>query len=185
MTSNNNKTLLTAAAAIAMAMFGAGCVAEVPQDEETASGTDALTTNEHTAYTFFVGKGLKHYQAAGIVGNLIQESSVNPGAVQFGGGPGRGIAQWSVGGRWDADHDDNAHWFASNHKENMWSLSSQLQFVWYELETFPGYGLHELKSSSNVTQATIAFQDRFEGCGQCDQSKRISYAEQVLKAYGP
>ena len=63
-------------------------------------------------------------------------------------------------------------------------LGVRLEFVWYELTTFSGYGLSALKASSNITSATITFQDRFEGCGQCDQSKRIAYAEQVLKAFG-
>jgi hypothetical protein len=105
--------------------------------------------------------------------------------VEFGGGPGRGIAQWSVGGRWDTEHHDNVHWYAASKGKSIHSLNLQLEFVWYELETFSGYGLHELKSASNITSATIAFQDRYEGCGECDQSKRISYAKQVLNAYGP
>jgi hypothetical protein len=179
------KRFLTAAAALAIAAAAIGCgSADEATTEDTSSNGDALTGNDKTAYEFFHARGLKNYQAAAIVGNLIQESSVNPHAIQFGGGPGRGIAQWSVGGRWDADHDDNAHWYAAKEGESVWSLDLQLKFVWYELETFSGYGLHELKSSSNVVQATVDFQDRFEGCGQCDQSKRISYAEQVLKAYG-
>jgi hypothetical protein len=182
----NQKTLFAAAAILALGVAATGCVAGSPDDtaEETATNTDPLTSNEKAAYEFFVGKGLKNYQAAGIVGNLIQESSVSPTVSEYGGGPGRGIAQWSAGGRWDTDHDDNARWYASKEGESVYSLNLQLQFVWYELTTFSGYGLSELRSSSNVSQATVAFQDRFEGCGTCDQSNRISYAEQVLKAYG-
>jgi hypothetical protein len=30
----------------------------------------------------------------------------------------------------------------------------------------------------------VAFEDDFEGCSQCDEAQRISYAEDVLKAYG-
>jgi hypothetical protein len=156
-----------------------------PQGEDvvTAEGEEALTANEKTAYDFFVGKGLSKAQAAGIVGNLIQESNVLPGSVQS-GGPGRGIAQWSVGGRWNASHNDNVQWYASTHGASATSLTLQLEFIWYELQTFSGYGLSKLRAASNVTQATIVFQDDFEGCGQCEQSTRIKYAEQVLAAYG-
>ncbi|MFX5562785.1 phage tail tip lysozyme, partial [Acinetobacter baumannii] len=84
-------------------------------------------------------KGLKNYQAAGIVGNLIQESSVNPNSIEYGGGPGRGIAQWSGGGRWDSSHNDNMVWYASQHGLSPWSLTAQLDFIWYELTTFGGY----------------------------------------------
>src|ERR1051325_10039043 len=107
-----------------------------------AEGEHVLATafaNDQTAYNFFVGKGLTNVQAAGIVGNLDQESGVNPNAVQYGGGPGRGIAQWSVGGRWDTSYHANAVWFAGQRGESVWSLNLQLEFIWYELTTF-GYG---------------------------------------------
>ena len=171
--------LLTAAAASI-----SGCAA--PTSSGEVDGTEessALTTGEKTAYEFFVARGLTNYQAAGIVGNLIQESNVNPDSVQY-GGPGRGIAQWSEGGRWNADGHDNAEWYASTRGESVDSLNLQLEFVWYELTTFGGYGLSQLKSSPNLTDATIAFQDRFEGCGECDESNRIRYAQEVLTEYG-
>ncbi|HEY1695290.1 MAG TPA: phage tail tip lysozyme [Polyangiaceae bacterium] len=144
---------------------------------------DTAFANDQTAYDYFVGKGLTNFQAAGIVGNLDQESGVNPGSVQA-GGPGRGIAQWSVGGRWDTDSNDNCVAYASKEGLSDTSLTLQLDFIWYELTTFSGYGLASLKASTNVTDATVAFETDFEGCGTCDQSTRISYAESVLSAYG-
>jgi len=177
---------LALTAILAMGLSALGCVANAGDDgaEDPASGSEALTSNEKTAYEFFVGKGLKKYQAAAIVGNLIQESDVEPTAVEYGGGPGRGIAQWSVGGRWDHEYHDNVNWYAAKEGKSIHSLNLQLEFVWYELETFSSYGLHDLKSASTISSATIAFEDHFEGCGECDQSKRIAYAEDVLKAYG-
>ncbi len=97
---------------------------EVASEPVQALNAAALSTDEHTAYTFFVGKGLTPVQAAGIVGNLIQESNVEAGAVQP-GGPGRGIAQWSVGGRWDTSKSDNVVWYAG--KEGLASSSLTLQ----------------------------------------------------------
>ncbi|HEX8790604.1 MAG TPA: phage tail tip lysozyme [Polyangiaceae bacterium] len=142
-----------------------------------------LFTNDKACYDYFVGKGLKNFQAAGIVGNLDQESGTDPTAVQQ-GGPGRGIAQWSVGGRWDTDSGDNAVAYANQQGQNVWSLNLQLDFIWYELTNFSGYGLAALKASTDVSSATIAFETDFEGCGTCDQSTRISYAQAVLNAYG-
>jgi len=184
-------------AALSFAMFGmtsalmavgSGCaspVGDAPGDDENAvsAGEQALTSNEKAAYDFFVNKGLSKAQAAGIVGNLIQESNVLPGSVQP-GGPGRGIAQWSVGGRWNTSHDDNVAWYVSTHGGSTGSLATQLDFIWYELETFSGYGLASLRAASTVTAATLVFEKDFEGCGQCEQSTRINYAEQVLSAYG-
>ena len=163
-----------------------GCAsAPEPGDDEHAvsSGEQALTSNEKAAYDFFVAKGLSKVQSAGIVGNLIQESNVLPGSVQP-GGPGRGIAQWSVGGRWNASHNDNLVSYASMHGLSTGSLTTQLDFIWYELETFSGYGLSKLRASTSISSATVVFQQDFEGCGQCEQSTRISYAQQVLSAYG-
>src|SRR5678816_3004847 len=91
------------------AIFVSGCAGSV--DDEGLS-EEALSSSEHTAFNFFVSKGLTRVQAAGVVGNLIQESNVIPTAVQYGGGPGRGIAQWSVGGRWDSSYHDNMTWYA-------------------------------------------------------------------------
>lgn len=152
-------------------------------DGDVTTTDEDLSNTEATAFHFFVNKGLTKFQSAGIVGNLIQESSVIPTAKEFGGGPGRGIAQWSVGGRWDTSHHDNMVWFAQQHGLSRWSLKAQLEFVWYELDTVGGYGLHALRTSNNVTEATIAFEKDFEGCGTCDQSKRIAYAKQVLNSF--
>jgi Phage tail lysozyme len=189
-TSPRTKTLklqlLALATLASAAAFASGCSVESPDgsDEDSATNGEALSSNEKAAYEFFVGKGLKNYEAAGIVGNLIQESSVSPTVKEYGGGPGRGIAQWSAGGRWDHDSHDNVEWYAGQHGQSATSLNLQLEFVWYELQTFSGYGLSELRGSSNVSSATVVFQDRFEGCGTCDQSNRIAYAKQVLSAYG-
>jgi hypothetical protein len=167
----------------------AACTADVDVIvPEPQGGPDktamALSTNEHTAYTYFVNKGLTPVQAAGIVGNLMQESSVVPTSVEYGGGPGRGIAQWSVGGRWDRSSGDNMTSYAANHGVSRTSLTAQLDFIWFELTNFSGYGLSRLRSATSVTSATLAFMSDYEICGTCASSKRISYANQVLAAWG-
>ncbi len=159
--------------------LGCGASASEPVGQSEA----ALTANDKTAFDYFVGKGLTNFQAAGIVGNLDQESNMDPTAVQS-GGPGRGIAQWSAGGRWDTDSNDNVLWYATKQGEASSSLQLQLEFIWYELQTFSGYGLTALKATTNVTDATIAFETDFEGCGTCNQSQRIAYAQAALTAYG-
>ena len=170
---------------VTLSTLGAGCASKTDSDDEepVESGEQALTSNERTAFQFFVNKGLTKTQAAGVIGNLMQESNVMPGAVEP-GGAGRGIAQWSAGGRWNADHDDNVFWYASTHGGTAGSLTTQLDFIWYELETFPGYGLGRLRASNTITSATLAFQTDFEACGKCEQSTRIRYAENALSEYG-
>jgi MYXO-CTERM domain-containing protein len=166
-----------------LALSVPGCSGAGPGENVGATSSAITFANDQPAFDYFLGKGLTSFQAAGIVGNLDQESGVDPTAVE-GGGPGRGIAQWSVGGRWDTDANDNATWYASMQGQTLLSLQLQLDFIWYELTTFPGYGLAALKQTTNVTDATVVFETDFEGCGTCDQSTRIMYAENVLSAFG-
>ncbi|HEY0250914.1 MAG TPA: phage tail tip lysozyme [Kofleriaceae bacterium] len=160
-----------------------GCVDQV-DPTETSDTEQAATTafaNDKPAFDFFVGKGLTPFQAAGIVGNLDQESGVNPNSVQS-GGPGRGIAQWSVGGRWDSSNP-NVTSYATSQNMSRLSLNLQLEFIWYEF-THVGYGFDALKATTNVTDATVTFMAKYEICGNCIQTQRVSYAKAVLAAYG-
>ena len=110
-------------------------------DSEANGSVKAAEGSSHNqiAFDYFLGKGLKGFQVAGIIGNLDQESSMSP-TIQQPGGPGMGIAQWSEGGRWDTDRNDNVVAFAAAHDQSPTSLSLQLDFIWYELTTFPGFG---------------------------------------------
>src|SRR4051812_50224709 len=82
---------LVVALLFVLACSGSGAPGDAPADW-------VLFTNDKAAFDYFVGKGLTNFQAAGIVGNLDQESGMSPSARQS-GGPGRGIAQWSLRGR--------------------------------------------------------------------------------------
>ncbi|MEU7999513.1 phage tail tip lysozyme, partial [Micromonospora sp. NPDC049060] len=147
-------------------------------------GTDPAfaAINSRVAWDFFIAKGLTAVQAAGVLGNLAQESNIDP-LAQEPGGPGRGIAQWSAGGRWDATPNANATWYAASTGQSVWSLRAQLEFIWWELTNIPAYGLAELKGAATIAAATIVFQNRFERCGTCHQATRISYATNYYNQY--
>jgi MYXO-CTERM domain-containing protein len=161
----------------------AGCVGEPVDESSTEQEATTAFANDKAAFDFFIAKGLTPAQAAGIVGNLDQESGVDPTIAQYGGGPGRGIAQWSTGGRWDTSHNDNVIWYAGTQGESATSLKLQLEFIWYELTNI-GYGYTHLRGTTNVTDATLAFMSDYEICGTCASSQRIAYANNVLAAYG-
>jgi hypothetical protein len=161
----------------------AGCSGSGGEGDVGSTSSAITSSNNETAFVFFVQKGLSKDQAAGIVGNLDQESSMSPTVSQYGGGPGRGIAQWSAGGRWDHDDKDNVLWYASIKGQSPYSLDLQLDFIWYELTTFSSYGLEVLRNSTNITEATIAFERSFEGCGECDEANRLDYAAAAYSAY--
>jgi len=168
---------------LGLAVALAACATDPGDDGDTSTAEQDLSSSQRAAFHYFVGKGLTKRQSAGIVGNLIQESSVIPTAVQFGGGPGRGIAQWSVGGRWDHSFHDNNVWYANAHGTSRWSLNTQLGFIWYELHSVGGYGLSALRNTTTIRGATLVFMRDFEICGTCDSTRRVEYARQVYNAY--
>src|SRR6185295_3754315 len=178
----SRKLTIQTVALLAMSACGEGAPEDLDEQlggQDSASRVESLlNANGVTACKYFVAKGLKNYQAAGIVGNLMQESNVNPNAVQS-GGPGRGIAQWSVGGRWDTSAGDNAVAYASQHGMALGALNTQLNFIWFELTTFSGYGLAQLRGANTVTAAVTAFQNKYEICGQCESQNRINFANQA------
>jgi hypothetical protein len=151
----------------------------------TVSPATINRTNEQTAFNYFVNRGMTKIRAAGVIGNLDQESGMDPTIQQYGGGPGRGIAQWSVGGRWDTYSQDNVVWYAANKDGGLsrWSLQAQLDFIWYELHTFSYYGFAQLHDATTIDQAVIAFQNGYEGCGDCNTAARESYAHDAYNRY--
>ena len=180
---HNALRLLSFAAVAAVTALASGCSGSGEADPADTTGSDLVSANEKTAFDYFVGKGLTEIQAAAVVGNLQQESSVNPGSVQP-GGPGRGIAQWSNGERWNVNKEDNVAWYAMQQGDSVHSLNLQLDFIWFELQTFSAYGLESLQKATTINAATYAFQKDFEACGACNGTRRVAYAKAVLAAYG-
>ncbi len=179
----SSKRLL--AGAVVLPLLFAACLPSSTDSNDSANqmNNPVESANDQAAFDYFVSKGLTDDQAAGIVGNLDQESGMSPTIAQSGGGPGRGIAQWSVGGRWDTSKDDNVTWYAAQQGASADSLDLQLDFIWYELTTF-GYGYSELRAATTVSEAVTAFQDYYEICGTCVSSNRLAYAEAALAAFG-
>jgi len=162
----------------------AACTTELDPDVSEASAESIIRANEKIAFDFFVAKGLTPAQSAGIIGNLDVESFMDPTINQGGGGPGRGIAQWSTGGRWDHDAGDNVVAYAAQQGASASSLNLQLKFVWFELTTFSRFGLAALRAATTVAQAEIPFEAKFEGCGACNRALRRSLGEDALARYG-
>lgn len=138
----------------------------------------AAKSNAEVAFDFFRHRGLSKAAAAGIVGNLVQESNVNPRSSQA-GGPGRGIAQWSSPGRWDSLTK-----YARERHTSPQALNTQLWFIWHELTANPAFGLKELRAARTVPAATRVFEKKYEICGDCAESNRIAQAQTTLRNYG-
>lgn len=179
-----------AAVMMGLVAIAPGCVQQAAPEGQRAAATTMPKTafkNDKTAYDYFRTQGFTNFQAAGAVGNLDQESGLDPTISQNGGGVGRGIAQWSTGGRWDTADGDNLLAFAAQENKSPYDLGVQLDFIMFELRTFPDYGLTKLLNSTTLADATTDFELDFEGCGipdECDADARQNYAQDIFNAYG-
>lgn len=113
------------------------------------------------ALNFFINKGLKKHEAAGIVGNLLTESGLNTKAQgdfnkkskQY---TAYGIAQWRL------DRLDNLKKFAKNRGTDISDLNTQLEFLWHELNTDYSKALSSLRNSTNVNDAVSSIMVHYE-----------------------
>jgi cell wall-associated NlpC family hydrolase/ElaB/YqjD/DUF883 family membrane-anchored ribosome-binding protein len=117
-------------------------------------GNDYDANIAQQVYAFFTGRGYSPAAAAGILGNMYQESRINPSAVQGGGkGPAAGIVQW------ENINDPSSRYgkmkaYAESKGKGWTDLNSQLEFIDSELQTLSNaYWKGSGKAAANLTKA--------------------------------
>lgn len=120
--------------------------------------------NETITWNYLIAQGFTREQTAGIMGNLKQEHGFNT--------TGDGLAQWT-GGRL-------ASLLAM---PDPYNINTQLDFLMQELNGPYAKVRDALKASTTVDQATIVFQNQYERCGVCVESRRIQYAYDILASH--
>lgn len=99
-------SLPAAPAAIAVAIPVVACLAlmlATSADAGAARGTGALEGNAAEVAAILQREGVANPVAvAAILGNMQQESGLDPSCAQQGGGPGRGLLQWELQGRFQS-----------------------------------------------------------------------------------
>lgn len=139
----------------------AGASTQTPEVEAIQSmidGSSAIQQRKYQAIQFYMNKGLTGMQAAAIVGNLTGESGLDPAKKQYGGGIGRDLAQWSIGG-----HRYNgliAYALSVGKPETDFGV--QLEYIWIELNGDYKGALHSLQAAQNMTDAVYAIQGKYE-----------------------
>lgn len=108
-----------------------------------------------TAYRYFVSQGLSKEAAAGLVGNFMQESSMNESAIGDDGTSG-GIAQWH-NERWEALKE-----FADKNGTKWYDFATQLAFVMHELKTTQTDTYNRLRFAESAEEAAQIVSDYFE-----------------------
>ena len=150
--------------------------------------------NPEKAFRYFLSKGLSAEQSAAIVGNMMQESGVDPQRVQNGAGPPRssdphaagnlgwGIIQWTPGAK-----VLNIAKSAGLADKPIDDLGTQLDLVWWHLQNETPTGaknvLPALKTQATVESAVQFFLAKVEGTTSAP-GKRLTNAKEILAKYG-
>ncbi len=152
---------------------GSGC-----SDTSSSGISSVAISGNHPkdAYDTLKAAGYSAQQAAGIVGNLMQEShpEINPTATD---GVAFGIAQWQ-GSRLPTMRA----WVAAHGQEPS-SFAGQLAFLVYDLQHDYSNVATAVKATSTVSDATIQFELKYESAGQPEMPKRIAFANTVYSSY--
>jgi len=131
---------------------------------------------EEQAYRFFISMGLTPIQAAGIVGNLKQESSTFNTKDVGDGGESIGIAQWSSIRRKDFEKV-----FGKEFKDS--TFQEQLQFIWWELNNTEKRALDKLKTATTAAEAAALFDEFYERSDGKARDQRSKNAEDIYTRY--
>lgn len=116
--------------------FDAGGIA-VPTPRPKVPDVPQMDATE--LYQMLRSRGFNDVAARGIVANFKYESDLDPDARQMKGGPGRGLAQWEAGGRFDTD-PLNLVDFARERGTSWKSPATQLDFMMAEMDRSDKYG---------------------------------------------
>ena len=135
--------------------------------EATSAEYVQLAGNDNTEkiLNFFMRKGLTLAQAAGIVGNMMQESGLNP-AIEEGGrivddtyklkpGVGFGLVQWTPPNR-----QVNLTNFINELGVGITDLSGQLEFTWKEMNDSYSHVVRALKQADKADVAAVIVHGR-------------------------
>lgn len=167
-----------------------------------ASGGPADFSGSDTAeiiWNFLRSQGFTKEAAAAVMGNMQQESGLNPASNQGGGGPGRGLLQWEAGGsRFEALCS-----FASGMGSDWSDLQAQLLFfvqeapsqfdtystMYYVYSTGAVAGLgrymsfDEYRGLTDIAWATEAFERVYTRASMPMTETRVSYAKGFYELY--
>jgi hypothetical protein len=135
----------------------------------------SISSNE--AIDYLVKKGMTPAQAAGVVGNLIQESTLNSGAYNKSEGA-YGLAQWRGSRLSDLQS------FAASQGKSIDDVNTQLDFIMHELKGKESKAGQMLFASKTADEAAFNFGKYYERPKTVEQS-RLSYATQSLAQYKP
>ncbi|MFO0971757.1 MAG: phage tail tip lysozyme [Candidatus Saccharimonadales bacterium] len=141
-------------------------------------------------WNYFMGKGLSAVQAAGIMGNLQQESGLDPEKLQGGkrsqnpadaGSGGFGLMQWTPGSKITGLLSQ------AGIASPVYELGTQLDLIWWHMNNTSPTGVKNFivgfLQKTTIEEATSDFEERMEGAGKPMMERRIQYAKDFYALY--
>ena len=132
--------------------------------------------NEEKIWNFLLDEGFSPAAAAGLMGNMQQESNFKTDADN---GTHHGIVQW--GGERRAALDA----YAKSKGKDIDDLQSQLEFMIKEMRSMT-FGSHPYRKFIKLTDPVLVsklFEETFERSGGQQMTQRMKYAEEIYKKY--
>ena len=151
-------------------------------EDSGGSASDVGGSGSKKIYKFLKSKGLSDNQVGAIMGNLKQESNLDPNAKNPSSGA-FGIAQWLGSRKTGLDN------FAKSKGKKSSDLDVQLDYLWKEMQS--DYESNSLKNagwskSASLEKNTQAFATGFErmGAHEAMMGTRVNNAKSFKKKYG-
>lgn len=143
----------------------------------SANLSKGVKGNAKEAIAFFISKGWTPEQAAGIVGNLIQESELFTGAHNK-REDAQGVAQWRA---------DRVQRFEQLYKKRILeaSFKEQLEYVHWELNNSEKSAGDRLRQARSAEEAAHIIDALYERSAGTERNVRIANAKAVLEQYKP
>lgn len=136
-------------------------------------------SNAMYAMRYLIGNGFNKEQAAGIVGNLMQESG--GGTFDLGlnatDGTAQGIAQWQ------GSRLENLRNFQRDRFNGEDTLDSQLAFLVYEMQDSEKGAYNQIKGTNNARDAAYVTDKYYERSAGTERGKRMDYAQEAYNAF--
>lgn len=127
-----------------------------------------IATGEQAVFQYLRAKGLSPTAAAGVTGNLMQESGLNPAALNEGEGA-YGLAQWRL------DRRGALNAFAGERASHP---QAQLDFLLHEAGQMPGF-MDRLNAAKTPADAAMVFAREYERPKTIEPA-RLENAQAVL-----
>jgi hypothetical protein len=179
--STNSPTLQTGTQTASPAAPNSPQTANSPTAANGSQGNIPLpkgqTISSNEAIDYLVKKGMSPAQAAGVVGNLLQESKLNSGAQNKAEGA-YGFAQWRGSRLTDLQN------FAASRGKSIDDANTQLDFIMHELNGKEKKAGQMLLASNTAEEAAYNFGKYYERPKTVEQS-RMNWAAQTLAQYKP